>query len=110
MDIELMMKALGDRTRFGIFRRLLERKHCVRSLAREMNITESAVSQHLKVLREAGLVYGEKYGYHTHYMPKTEALEFLAGEFSAMKKASEAPDALHLSCTCTCDCRNGGMK
>lgn len=62
MDIEVILKALGDPTRFRIFQNLLKRKHCVRSLSKAMNITESAVSQHMKVLREADLVYGENSG------------------------------------------------
>ena len=57
-----MLKALGDPTRYKIFNCLLERKHCVRSLSKKLGITESAISQHLKVMKEAGLVYGEKHG------------------------------------------------
>ena len=66
MDISVMLKALGEPTRLSIFQLLLDRKHCTRSLSRKLGITESAVSQHMKVLKEAGLVYGERYGYHIH--------------------------------------------
>jgi len=89
MELVQMLKALGEPTRFEIYCALLERKHCVRSLSRKMGITESAVSQHLKVMRESGLVYGEKYGHHTHYMPKQEAADFLAKEFEKMQKSSK---------------------
>nr|MCR4877003.1 winged helix-turn-helix domain-containing protein [Clostridiales bacterium] len=88
MDLTVCLKALGDPTRFGIFQQLLIRKHCTRSLSRKMGITEAAVSQHLKVLREAGLVYGEKYGYHKHYLPAQEAMDFLAASFERMRQAS----------------------
>ena len=77
MDISVMLKALGEPTRFLIFQQLLIRKHCVRSLSKTIGITESAVSQHMKVLKEAGLVYGERYGYHIHYLPDQEALDEL---------------------------------
>ena len=56
MDTLAMLKLLGEPTRLAILNALLERKHCVRSLARTLGITESAVSQHLKRMREAGLV------------------------------------------------------
>ena len=88
MDLTVCMKALGDPTRFGIFQQLLIRKHCTRSLSRKMGITEAAVSQHLKVLREAGLVHGEKYGYHKHYLPTQDAMDFLSASFEQMRQAS----------------------
>ena len=77
MEISAMLKALGEPTRLSIFQQLLSRKHCVRSLSKKLGITESAISQHMKVLREAGLVSGERYGYHIHYLPKQEALDEL---------------------------------
>ena len=48
--------ALGDPTRRAIFERLANRPHAVVDLAREMPVSRPAVSQHLKVLKEAGLV------------------------------------------------------
>jgi DNA-binding transcriptional ArsR family regulator/uncharacterized protein YndB with AHSA1/START domain len=48
--------ALGDPTRRAIFERLAERPSAVGELARELPVTRPAVSQHLKVLKDAGLV------------------------------------------------------
>ena len=48
--------ALGDRTRRTIFRRLARRPCAVGELARELPVSRPAVSQHLKVLKDAGLV------------------------------------------------------
>ncbi len=88
MDVSVMLKALGEKTRLSIFQQLLIRKHCVRSLSKKLGITESAISQHMKVLKEAGLVYGERYGYHIHYLPKQEALDELSKAFEQMKAQS----------------------
>ena len=88
MDISVMLKALGEKTRLSIFQQILIRKHCVRSLSKKLGITESAISQHMKVLKEAGLVYGERYGYHIHYLPKQEALDELSKAFEQMKTQS----------------------
>lgn len=100
MDTSLLLKALGDPTRYKIFNCLLERKHCVRSLAKKLDITESAVSQHLKVMKEAGLVYGEKYGYHMHYIPSRNTLDALADCFAQMKEKSGNPDRDVTKCRC----------
>ena len=88
MDLSLMLKALGEPTRLSIFRALLLRKHCVRSLSRMLGITESAVSQHMKVLRAAGLVYGARYGHHVHYLPEQKALDALSEAFARMREQS----------------------
>jgi DNA-binding transcriptional ArsR family regulator len=48
--------ALGDRTRRSIVECLAERPRAVRELADELPVSRPAVSQHLKVLKDAGLV------------------------------------------------------
>ena len=100
MDLGSLMKILGDPTRFLIFQHLLERKHCVRSLSKKLGITESAVSQHLKILREGGLVYGERCGHHIHYFPVQSALDFLSDGFSRMKELSLRLDRDAGACNC----------
>jgi DNA-binding transcriptional ArsR family regulator len=49
-------EALGDPSRFAIVQRLAERPRAVGELADELPITRQAVSQHLRVLKNAGLV------------------------------------------------------
>lgn len=62
---------LADPTRLKLFNLLkLQGENgavCVTALAIILNVTQSAVSQHLRILKSAGLVKGEKRGYHTHY-------------------------------------------
>ncbi len=50
------LDALGDPTRRAIFERLAERPQAVGELARDLPVSRPAVSQHLKVLKAAGLV------------------------------------------------------
>jgi len=50
------LSALGDPTRRAIFERLAERPRAVGELAVELPVSRPAVSQHLKVLKDAGLV------------------------------------------------------
>jgi DNA-binding transcriptional MocR family regulator len=56
----------------------------VGALAHQVGISKAAVSQHLQILRKAGLVKGEKRGYWTHYMVEKEALRQMAGDLTTM--------------------------
>lgn len=94
LNTAMFFKALADENRMLILRLLLRRNCCVRGLARQLDISEAAVSQHLKVLRETGLILGEKHGYFTHYTVDRSALQALADVLSAMANAPE-----RISCT-----------
>ena len=78
------IKALADRTRLRLLEALLSKNYCVNALAREFDISESAVSQHLKILREADLVFGEKRGYYVHYSVKQDNLNAVANYIQAL--------------------------
>jgi DNA-binding transcriptional ArsR family regulator len=54
--------ALGDPTRRAIFERLADRPRAVGELAGELPVSRPAVSQHLKVLKDAGLVVDRRAG------------------------------------------------
>jgi DNA-binding transcriptional ArsR family regulator len=56
------LTALGDPTRRVIFERLADRPSAVGELARQMPISRPAVSQHLKVLKDSGLVVDRRAG------------------------------------------------
>ncbi len=54
--IERAFDALGDPTRRAVFRRLRKGTRSVREIAEGMDVSRPAVSQHLKVLKAAGLI------------------------------------------------------
>ncbi len=56
------LTALGDPTRRAIFERLADCPRAVGELARELPVSRPAVSQHLKVLKDAGLVVARPAG------------------------------------------------
>ena len=56
------MDALGDPTRRAIFERVAARPATVGEVANDMPVSRPAVSQHLKVLKDAGLVRGRAEG------------------------------------------------
>ena len=84
MENIAILKVLADDTRMRLVRLLLTHNFCVRALARKLKISEAAVSQHLRVLREAGLLTGEKKGYFMHYGVNREMLHNLARELDAL--------------------------
>jgi len=51
-----ILRAIGEENRMQMIRLLLKGDFCVGALARILNMSKPAVSQHLKVLREAGLI------------------------------------------------------
>jgi DNA-binding transcriptional ArsR family regulator len=55
-QIERALDELGDPTRRAVFKRLRKGNRSVREIADGMAVTRPAVSQHLKVLRAAGLI------------------------------------------------------
>ena len=85
-----ILKALGDENRLHIVMLLLRHDFCVGALSKRLDISEAAVSQHLKVLRQAGIVRGEKRGYFTHYRVESTALEKLSGHLSEMIQMSHS--------------------
>lgn len=77
-ELLVRLKALGDETRLKLLDLLLTHDLCVGALAGRLGISEAAVSQHLQILRRAGLISGEKRGYWTHYTVQRAALRQLA--------------------------------
>ena len=91
MDRTLVLKAISDETRMKILSLLLRHNYCVRALARKLKLSEGAVSQHLKVLRDAGLLIGEKKGYFMHYDVNRDVLHVLAAEIEALASLEREP-------------------
>jgi DNA-binding transcriptional ArsR family regulator len=65
--LAFIFKTLSVETRVRIVQLLRQRSLCVNALANRLGISAAAVSQHLRVLRTAGIVKAEKLGYYVHY-------------------------------------------
>lgn len=92
-DEARIFKALSSEPRLEIVRMLKEHPQCVNAIARRLGMTQSAASQHLRVLREAGLAKGLKRGNWMHYELPSSSLErcgrVLAEVFGVAIKAAE---------------------
>jgi DNA-binding transcriptional ArsR family regulator len=71
------LTALGDPTRRAIFERLAEQPLAVGELAQELPVSRPAVSQHLKVLKDAGLVVDRRAGTRRIYQVDPGGIEAL---------------------------------
>jgi ArsR family transcriptional regulator len=73
-----MLKALGNPIRFQIVEFLASNQTCITNdIVRELPLAQSTISQHLKVLREAGLIVGETEGPATCYCLDSENIQWL---------------------------------
>ncbi|HEY7504803.1 MAG TPA: metalloregulator ArsR/SmtB family transcription factor [Gemmatimonadales bacterium] len=68
------LTALADPTRRRLYERLRRRSHTVGELARLARVTQPAVSQHLRVLRQARLVTDRREGTRRHYRATADGL------------------------------------
>lgn len=76
-ELAEIFKALSDPTRLRLVKLLSEHQGalCVNALAHHLGVSQSAVSQHLRVLRQARLVQSARHGYHVHYALDPDRLE-----------------------------------
>ena len=74
-ELAKIFKALSVDTRLKILKVIADcqsdlctsQQLCVNAIADKLGISQSAVSQHLTVLKNAGLVHDERKGYYIHY-------------------------------------------
>ena len=78
------LDALGDATRMAIFQKLSGGPLAVNELARTLPVSRPAVSQHLKVLKDAGLVLDSRAGTRRLYQLNPEGVARLRAHFDQM--------------------------
>lgn len=79
MTVLAVMQAIGEPTRLKILRLLREREMSAGQIASRFSVTRPAVSQHLRVLRRAGLLRERRAGTHRYYRVRVEGFEALRG-------------------------------
>jgi ArsR family transcriptional regulator len=68
------MQALASPVRLRILGMLARKSLCVKVIAADLAVSQPAISQHLRVLRQAGLVAAHRSGYYVHYRLDRQAL------------------------------------
>jgi ArsR family transcriptional regulator len=89
-DQAALFGVLADPTRLKLLRLLAQQQEphalCVNALAYQLGVTQSAISQHIRILKSVGLVNGERRGYRIHYFINQKSL------IKAQQKISHALD------------------
>ena len=74
-SLDVLMRSLADPTRRAVFERIIEgREVSVGELADGSGVTQSAVSQHLRSLKQAGLIVDRSHGRHVFYRAQPKGL------------------------------------
>ena len=120
-DLVKVFKALSDETRLKILLIISKRTICQKGISRHLGISESAVSQHIKVLKESGIVTGIKQGYSVIYVINDDCFKEVKFFLKMINDIDddtfidkEKLDAIRLNSCANCKsnkkcCKNRGM-
>ncbi|HYW59297.1 MAG TPA: metalloregulator ArsR/SmtB family transcription factor [Xanthobacteraceae bacterium] len=100
MTILATIQAMGDPTRFAILHLVRTRERAAGEIARKFDVTRPAISQHLRILRRAGLLTERREGTKRLYSLRPEGLdqlrsfieEFWDVRLLRLKRAAEAAE------------------
>ena len=102
-ELARILKILSVGTRVRIVQVLKGRVLCVGALASQLDVTQGAVSQHLRVMRAAGLVIDEKRGYYVHCRLNEQTLDRWRKQIDGLLASGPAVK-------CRCPKRAGGNR
>jgi DNA-binding transcriptional ArsR family regulator len=121
-DLSRFFRALGDETRLRLVGLLARQEPgkalCVGRLASELGVTPSAVSQHLRVLKDLGLAQGERRSHRIHYFLDQKRLaayrdlarEQLGEGFLAQDEPNRREEVIDMCCRDKCGCKHPEKK
>ncbi|MGL5693240.1 MAG: ArsR/SmtB family transcription factor [Peptostreptococcaceae bacterium] len=115
-----VFKALSDETRLKILVLASKRNICQKGISKLLGISDSAVSQHIKVLKDAGIIKGMKEGYFVFYVVDKEIFNQCLTFINYIKNDSEILDYVsigglnEIGCKKNCKslkqcCKKGGF-
>lgn len=108
-EIALIFKALADETRLKILLILSKRKICAKGISKHLAISEAAVSQHIKILKDTGIIIGEKVGYYVYYDLQESLFKQLINFIEQMQKdhnLTENHIELEIPINCSNSCKS----
>ena len=81
-EITNYLKAISDPTRLKMVEMLNRHSTplCVNAIARKLNVTQSAISQHLRILKQVGIVTSSRSGYNINYRLKYDKINYFSSQ------------------------------
>lgn len=95
-----LIRVLADPLRLQIVTLLARETLCTTHLVEETGAKQTNLSNHLKVLREAGVVETEPCGRYIYYRLRPEVIETLAGQFADLAQTARATAEANLKRSC----------
>ncbi|MGR4883280.1 ArsR/SmtB family transcription factor [Streptomyces sp. LARHCF249] len=95
-----LIRVLADPLRLRIVTLLAKETLCTTHLVEETGAKQTNLSNHLKVLREAGVVETEPCGRFTYYRLRPEVIEAVAGQFAALAQTARATAEANVKRSC----------
>ncbi|MFF3315794.1 ArsR/SmtB family transcription factor [Streptomyces sp. NPDC003035] len=95
-----LIRVLADPLRLRIVTLLAQETLCTSHLVEETGARQTNLSNHLKVLREAGVVETEPCGRFTYYRLRPDVIEALAGQFADLARTARATAGANLKRSC----------
>ncbi|MFD6181461.1 ArsR/SmtB family transcription factor [Streptomyces goshikiensis] len=95
-----LIRVLADPLRLQIVTLLAKETLCTTHLVEETGAKQTNLSNHMKVLREAGVVETEPCGRYIYYRLRPEVIETLAGQFADLAQAARATAEANLKRSC----------
>lgn len=95
-----LMRVLADPLRLQIVTLLARETLCTTHLVEETGAKQTNLSNHMKVLREAGVVETEPCGRYIYYRLRPEVIEALAGQFADLAQTARATAEANLKRSC----------
>ncbi|MFD9334504.1 ArsR/SmtB family transcription factor [Streptomyces sp. NPDC060028] len=95
-----LIRVLADPLRLEIVTLLAQETLCTTHLVEETGARQTNLSNHLKVLREAGVVETEPCGRFTYYRLRPDVMESLAGRFTDLARTARATADANLKRSC----------
>ena len=98
-DTDQLLRALADSTRARIVELLAGEQLCTCHLVELLEAKQSNLSNHLRVLREAGIVEAEPAGRFTYYRLRAEALEAVSAHYAELASRARLAVAVKRPCS-----------
>ncbi|MER7661041.1 MULTISPECIES: metalloregulator ArsR/SmtB family transcription factor [unclassified Streptomyces] len=95
-----LIRVLADPLRLRIVTLLARETLCTTHLVEETGARQTNLSNHLKVLREAGVVETEPCGRFTYYRLRPDVIDALAGQFADLARTARATSDANLKRSC----------
>lgn len=91
-----IFKVMGDPTRLHLLGQIAKYNHnnqslCVHDLAKQLEVSESAISQHLRVLKGLGILVATRQGIHKYYSVKFDAMKSLVDDVNKLVNLALIP-------------------